>query len=133
MIKIKLEKKKVDNPICILSYDTLDSFESRFLRRVLMDSKKTKEDNEYIVPVKYIIPIINNLQKDRLEIDSASERSFLEFSDSFDEKYYYTFETTPKYMKKWREENCPDIFKIVINAELKKITKEVIFKRIKTS
>ena len=133
MINIKIEKKRVDNPICKIWYDELTTVEERFLKRVFMDSKREKGSNTYIVPIRYVVPIINNLCKDSINIHPDSMLSFMEFSDSFDEKYYYTFETTPKYMKKWREEGCPDIFKIVINTELKEITKEVIFKKIKMS
>ena len=56
--------------------------------------------------------------------------SFLEFSDDFDEKYFYIFQVNARYMKKWREERCPNIFKIEIDKETLEIKKEVIFKKI---
>ncbi len=130
MINIKIEKKRVDNPICKIWYNELTAVEERFLKRVFMDSKKEKDSNTYIVPIRYVSPIINNLCKESINIHPESILSFMEFSDSFDEKYYYTFETTPKYMKKWREEGCPEIFKITIEPNTKELIKEVAFKRI---
>jgi hypothetical protein len=33
-------------------------------------------------------------------------------------------------MKKWREEGCPNIFKIEINKETLEVKKEIVFKKI---
>ena len=33
-------------------------------------------------------------------------------------------------MKKWRQEECPDIFKVEIDSETLEFKKEVIFKKI---
>ena len=35
-----------------------------------------------------------------------------------------------KTLKKWREEGCPNIFKINIDLESKKITKEIAFQKL---
>ena len=40
------------------------------------------------------------------------------------------FQVNARYMKKWREERCPNIFKIEIDKETLEIKKEVIFKKI---
>ena len=58
---------------------------------------------------------MNNIDKENIKLDRYSKLSFLEFSDDFDEKYFYILEANAKYMKKWREEGCPNIFKIEIN------------------
>ena len=52
---------------------------------------------------------------------------FLEFYDEFEENYY-SINATLNYM--WREENCPNIFKIKIDRESLEIKKEVAFKKL---
>lgn len=130
MIRIKIDKNKQGEPIFKMSFKQLEKSEELFLRRALIDSKEISGSFKYEVPLRYFLPIFNNIDKDRIKIDRHSKLSYIEFSDKFDEKYYYTFQVTPKYMKKWREEDCPNIFKIEINAETKELSKEVIFKKI---
>lgn len=130
MIRIKIDKNKQGEPIFRMSFKELEKSEELFLRRALIDSKEISGSFKYEVPLRYFLPIFNNINKDRIKIDRHSKLSYIEFSDKFDEKYYYTFQVTPKYMKKWREEDCPNIFKIEINAETKELSKEVIFKKI---
>ena len=72
----------------------------------------------------------NENKKENLKIDRYSKNTFYEFSDRYDEKYYYSFEINAKYMKKWRQEECPDIFKVEIDSETLELKKEVIFKKI---
>lgn len=130
MIRIKIDKNKQGEPTFKMSFKELEKSEELFLRRALIDSKEISGNFKYEVPLRYFFPIFNNMNKDRIKIDRHSKLSYLEFSDKFDEKYYYTFQVTPKYMKRWREEDCPNIFKIEINAETKKLSKEVVFKKI---
>jgi hypothetical protein len=96
-----------------------------------MESKSLKEKAryDYEVPLRFFVPICNNVDKENLKLDKKTILSYLEFSDYYDQNYYTDTEATAKYMKKWREEGCPDIYKISIDEESHEITKEVIFKR----
>ena len=93
MIKIKIDKNKLNEPVFKLWFKELNEKEERFLKRL-------------------------------------SKLSFLNFSHYFDEKYFYIFQVNARYMKKLREERCPNIFKIEIDKETLEIKKEVIFKKI---
>lgn len=130
VIRIKIDKNKQGEPTFKMSFKSLEKNEETFLRRALIDSKEISGMFKYEVPLRYFVPIFNNINKEKIIIDKHSKLSYLEFSDKFDEKYYYTFQVTPKYMKKWREEDCPNIFKIEINVETKELSKEIIFKKI---
>ena len=130
MIKIKIDKNRSNEPIFKLGFKELDEKESRFLKRALIDGKEIKGTYKYEIPLKYFIPIIKNLDKKNIKIDRYSKLAYLEFSDDFDEKYFYIFQVNARYMKKWREERCPNIFKIEIDKETLEIKKEVIFKKI---
>ena len=108
MIKIKLEKNKSGKIIFKLKID--DSYKVNVLfKRALMESKiiKGKSTYDYEVPLRFFIPICNNIDKENLKLDKKSILSYLEFSDYYDENYYTEIEATAKYMKKWREEDCP--------------------------
>ncbi|MGL5766613.1 MAG: hypothetical protein ACRCX8_13335, partial [Sarcina sp.] len=62
--------------------------------------------------------------------DKKSLLSILEFSDEYEEKFYYTNKADSKYMKKWREEGCPTIFRITLDNEKIDINKEIAFERL---
>jgi hypothetical protein len=130
MIKIKLEKNKSGKIIFKLKIDDKDK-DNVLFKRALMESKSLKEKARYSyeVPLRFFIPICNNVEKENLKLDKKSILSYLEFSDYYDQNYYTDTEATAKYMKKWREEGCPDIYKISIDEESYEITKEVVFKR----
>lgn len=130
MIKIKIDKNKLNEPVFKLWFKELNEKEERFLKRVLIESKEIQGSYKYEIPIKFLLPIINNIGKENIKIDRHSKLSFLEFSDDFDEKYFYIFQVNARYMKKWREERCPNIFKIEIDKETLEIKKEVIFKKI---
>ena len=130
MIKIKIEKNRSNEPVFKIGTKNLMDKEERFLKRALIDGKEITGRYNYEIPLKYFVPIINNIGKDNIKLDKHSKVSYLEFSDSFDEKYYYTLEANAKYMKKWREEDCPNIFKIEINTDTLEISKEIVFKKI---
>lgn len=131
MIKIKLEKNRKAEPILKLGIKDKDLDSYKFLKRSLMDGKKLKGAYNYEVPLRYFIPIFNNIDKDNLVIDKKSILTYLEFSDDFDEKYYYTLVPDIKYMKSWRVENCPNIYRVSLNIENLTIEKEVAFKKVK--
>lgn len=131
MIKIKLQKSKNKEPILKLGIKDKDLDSYKFLKRSLMDGKKTKGIYNYEVPLRYFIPIFNNIDKENLIIDKNSILTYLEFSDDFDEKYYYTLILDVKYMKSWRMENCPNIYRISIKLDDLTIEKEVAFKKVK--
>lgn len=130
MIRVKIDKNKKGEPIFKLGYKSLDKKEGTFLRRALMEGKEISGMFKYEIPLRFFIPILNNLDKENIKIDRYSKLEYIEFSDYYDEKYFYTFDITPKYMKKWREEGCPNIFKIQIDKETLDIKKEIIFKKI---
>ena len=130
MIKIKLEKNKSGKIVFKLKID--DSYKGNVLfKRALMESKmlKGKLTYDYEVPLRFFIPICNNIDKENLKLDNKSILSYLEFSDCYDENYYTDVDATAKYMKKWREEGCPDIYRITIDQDSYDIKKEVAFKR----
>ena len=130
MINVKLEKNKSGKIIFKLKID--DKYKENVLfKRALMESKilKGKSKYDYEVPLRFFIPICNNIDKENLVLDKKSILSYLEFSDCYDENYYTEIEATAKYMKKWREEGCPDIYRITIDQDNYVIKKEVAFKR----
>ena len=130
MIKVKIEKNRLNEPIFKLGFKKLNDKEERFLKRELIEGKEISGTYKYEIPLKYFVPIMNNIDKENIKLDRYSKLSFLEFSDDFDEKYFYILEANAKYMKKWREEGCPNIFKIEINKDTLEIKKEIIFKKI---
>jgi len=130
MIKVKLEKNKSGKIIFKLKINDTDKGNVLF-RRLLMESKiiKGKSTYDYEVPLRFFIPICNNIDKENLKLDKKSILSYLEFSDYYDKNYYTDVDATAKYMKKWREEGCPDIYRITIDQDNYDIKKEVAFKR----
>ena len=130
MIKVKLQVDKSGKVIFKLKIDEKDR--SRILfKRALMEGKALKKGSRYNyeVPLRFFMPICSNVDKTELVIDSKSILSYLEFSDYYDENYYTEITANAKYMKKWREEGCPDIYKITIDPETFQISKEVVFKK----
>jgi len=130
MIKIKLEKNKSGKIVFKLKVN--DRYRQNVLfKRALMESKILKEKSEYDyqVPLRFFVPICNNIDKENLKLDKTSIVSYLEFSDCYDQNYYTDIDATAKYMKKWRDEGCPDIYRITINQDNYDIKKEVAFKK----
>lgn len=130
MIKIKIDKNKANEPVFKLNFKNLNEKESRLLKRALIEGKEIKGLYKYNIPLRYLLPIIKNLDKANIKIDKYSKLSYLEFSDDFDENYYYILEANAKFMRKWREEGCPNIFKVEIDRETLDVKKEIIFKKI---
>lgn len=130
MIKVKLKKNKSGKIIFELKIDDKDK-ENILFKRALMEAKILKEKSryDYEVPLRFLIPICNNVSKENFKLDKKSLLSYLEFSDYYDQNYYTDTEATAKYMRKWREEGCPDIYRITIDEESYEIKKEVAFKR----
>lgn len=130
MIKVKLEKNKSGKIIFKLKIDDTNK-ENVLFKRVLMESRvmKGKSTYDYEVPLRFFMPICNNIDKENLKLDKKSILSYLEFSDCYDENYYMDIDATAKYMKKWREEGCPDIYRITIDQDNYDIKKELAFKK----
>ena len=128
MIIIKLEKNKRNQIIFKVKF-TEDEENKVFLKRAIMESKKIKGNFDYQIPLRFFIPIVKNLNKEEIVLDKESLLCYLEFSDMYDQNYYNETQATPSYMKKWREEGCPEIYKVKINNENYNIEKEVIFKK----
>lgn len=130
MIAIKLEKNKRNEPIFKLRVTEEDLKDKSFLKRALMEGTSLKGEYNYKVPIRFFLPIINKLDTKEYEIHKDSLDFFLEFSDDYDEKYYYRTEADARYMKRWREEGCPNIYKTIIDINNKKTYKEIAFKRL---
>ncbi|AYE33040.1 hypothetical protein [Clostridium septicum] len=128
MIRIKIDKNKKEQPIFKIYIKDIEGY--KFLKRSLIEGKKISGKYNYEIPLRFFVPIFNNINKNEINLDSNSKLEFLEFWDEFEEKYYSTLEATPKFMKLWREEGCPDIFKVKINRETLELKKEVVFKKI---
>ena len=130
MIKVKIEKNRLNEPIFKLGFKKLNDKEERFLKRALLEGKAIRGRYNYEVPIRFFEPIFKNLKLEEINLDKKSIVKYFEFSDEYDERYYYKTEVNAKYMKKWREEGCPNIFKIEINKDTLEIKKEIIFKKI---
>ncbi|MVX62752.1 hypothetical protein GKZ28_03435 [Clostridium chromiireducens] len=130
MIRAKLEKNKSGKIIFKLKVDEA-SKDNILFKRALMESKfiKGKSRYEYEVPLRFFVPIYNNVDKEKFSLDKKSIISYLEFSDHYDQNYYTDIDATAKYMKKWREEGCPEIYRITIDIENHEVKKEVVFKK----
>ena len=130
MIKIKLEMNKSHKIIFKVKLDEKDRG-NLFFRRAIMEGKQLKEGSRYNyeIPLRFFIPIFSNIDKNELMVDKKSILSYLEFSDCYDENYYTEVIANARYMKKWREEGCPDIYKITIDPETFNISKEVVFRK----
>lgn len=128
LIIIKLEKNK-RNKIIFKAKFTNNEENNMFLKRAIMEGKKVKGDYNYQIPLRFFVPIVRNLNKKEFELDKTSLLCYLEFSDIYDQNYYNETQATPGYMKKWREEGCPEIYKIKINYENYDIEKEVVFRK----
>lgn len=130
MIRIRLDKNRIGEPVFKIGIPK-EELNNRILKRAIMEGKSLKGIYNYKIPMRYFIPIFNNLGIDNIIFDTRSLDSYLEFADECEENFYYAIEATPKYMRKWREENCPNIFKIEINKESMVSTKRIAFKKIK--
>ncbi|WP_317310281.1 hypothetical protein [Clostridium thermobutyricum] len=133
MIKIKIDKNSLNEPIFKLSINKEDILNNRFIKRVIYEGKTKRGMYNYEIPMKFFYPLLNNLKKDDVYIETRSNLSFLEFTDDFEEEFHYSIEATPKYMRKWREFNCPNIYKIELDKETLKLNKRVAFKKIEVA
>lgn len=131
MINIKLEEDKKGNVILKANVDEIHK-ENRIIKRALFESRVLKNSKEfkYIIPMKYFWPILSNVEKDIIKISDESKIEVLEFSDEYEESYYYSFKATVQYMKKWREEGCPPISRIKIELDNLELEKKVVFERL---
>ncbi len=130
MIKIRIDKNGLGEPIFKLGIKEEYIHKNRLLYRAILSGKKIRGIYNYKIPMKYFLKIYNNLDKSNIELDTRSILSYLEFADEIEENYYYSVIATPKYMKKWREEACQNIYKITIDKESKNLTKSIAFKKI---
>ena len=134
MIKVKLEKSKKGNIVFKLKIKE-DEINNILFKRAIIESKiiKGRRGYNYEVPLRFLVPICKNIDKSQLELDKKSLLSYLEFSDYYDENYYTDIEASASYMKRWRNEGCPDIYKIKIDENTYEITKEIVFKKPRVS
>ena len=130
MIKIRIDKNGRGEPIFKIKLNEETIKDNRLLYRGVLSGKRISGLYNFEIPMKYFLPIYNNLNKDEVILYTRSIYSYLEFSDEIEEKFYYSITATPKYMKLWREENCQNIYKITINKETKELEKRIAFKKI---
>lgn len=125
MINIRTDIDNKNNVNIKISFHK-DLLDNRILKRCLFEGNKIKDKRyTYKLPGKFLLTLVNNLEN--VNLHKGNIESFLEFSDEYDEKYFYAKTADSKYMKKWREVGCPKIYKITIDREKNLILKEVIF------
>ncbi|AIY79764.1 hypothetical protein FDC58_18365 [Clostridium botulinum] len=128
MVVVKLEKNKKRQIIFKIKFT--DGEENKlFFKRAIIEGKKIKGDFDYQVPLRFFIPIVKNINKKDILLDKDSLLYYLEFSDMYDQNYYNETQATPNYMKKWREEGCPEIYKVTLDKDNCNIEKEIIFNK----
>lgn len=130
MINIKIQISEKQKPIFKMNIGDSYIKKSCFFKRLVIECKHIKGSYNYEVPLRYLVPVINNISKDILKIDKYSELEFLEFFDEYEDKYYASLMATSKFMKLWRKEKCPDIFKVKIDLSTLTISKEIVFRKI---
>lgn len=128
MIRIKIEEKRNSNFVFKIAIMNNDISNDKLLKRLLIEGKKIRGEYTYEIPLRFLLPILNNYKKDNIEIDKDSIVEFFQFSDLYDEKYYYTTKVSDKYMRLWISEQCPNIYKISINRESKEVNYRIAFK-----
>lgn len=130
MIKVKVKSNKKNLKYFLLSVSEKDKEKYPFMNRVLIESREVKGRYKYEVPLRFFMPVINNVNKDDMCIDKCSIESYLEFADEEEGEFFYAEVATAKYMRIWREQSCPYIYKIKIDSENNTVTKIVAFKKI---
>lgn len=127
MVRIKLQLDKKNNVKFKLKISNEDA-QNVFLKRALLEGRELKSDRffNYEIPIRFLKPVITVLSKENIVLDKRSIVSFIQFSDIYDERYYYDSSINPKFLKLWRENNCPDIYKIEINKDTLDIESKII-------
>lgn len=128
MIKIKLQKDKNKDVIFKMKVTEEELILNKGIKRAIMDSKKINGLYNYEIPLRYFIPITKTIKKN-FTIDKNSVLEYLEFFDEYDDFHYYSIKANAEFMKKWRKENCPNIFKVSIDKDTLDIKKELVFKK----
>ncbi|MDZ5010860.1 hypothetical protein GNF77_18575, partial [Clostridium perfringens] len=98
MIKFKIQKGKNEEPIFKIRIKDKELVNYPFLKRAIIEAKEIKGRYNYQVPLRYFVPLVNNINKESLCIDKDSKLEFFEFWDDFEEKYYASLTATPKFM-----------------------------------
>lgn len=130
MFKIKLDQDKVGRPIFRLKVDEEKIKENRLIWRASLEGRKVSKEYNYIIPIRFFVPLLKNLNKEEFEIDEDSIESYLEFADEFDGKFHYATSASARYMRNWRELGCPNIYKIELNIKEKSIKTKIAFKKL---
>ena len=132
MIRLKLEREKKNGIILKVGIVNKEEVNNPIIRRVLFEGQEIKGGRKYnyIIPLKFLIPIVNNINNEEVVIEKSSLLSYIEYSDEYDEHYYYIQEVTPSYMKNWRKCGCPKIYKVTLDVNKNSVNKEVIFNKI---
>jgi hypothetical protein len=100
-----------------------------FIKRLILEGKK-KDKNKYVLPLKYLYPLFKNSKNSDVELEMSSIKEFLEFSDEYEEIYYYKEKADAIYMRLWRENNCPYIYKYTLDVSNNQISKQICFQKL---
>lgn len=130
MLKMKLECNARGNAKLKMNFG---GEENLMLKRYrMMASKNMSQDKEEfpcVLPLRFFTPLVKNIQKERFEFHKDSIDSFLEFSDEYDDKYFHALKATASYMRKWREEGCPALYRVDIDKVSKEVSVSKILER----
>ena len=131
MININLQCDKRGNILFKANVDETHK-DNIIIKRCLFESKIVKSNKKfpYIIPMKFLLPILNNFNKDLIIFEKGGLNEFLEFADEYDENFYYIYKANSTYMNKWINEGCPKIYKVIINIEDLSVSKNVAFERL---
>lgn len=131
MMKFKIEST-ANGELKFRANISEDMKDNIIIKRALFESKIIKSNPKYpyLIPIKYFFPITRNLKSENLKFDEESIDIFFEFSDEYEERFFYAAKATARYLKKWREEGCPKIYKIKIDKESGEIKKDFSFERL---
>lgn len=127
-MKLKVEKNKRGNLFLELTVE--EEEKDTFVTRVILEGKKIS-DNRYFIPLKYLYPLFKNIRSGKVILDPSSILEFLEFSDDYEENYYYKEKADASYMKLWRENSCPVIYKYTIDYVDNNVNKQICFQKVK--
>lgn len=126
-MKLKVNKNK--RGLLFLELYIKEEEKDTFIKRLILEGKK-KDKNKYLLPLKYLYPLFKNSKNSDVELEMSSIKEFLEFSDEYEENYYYKEKADAIYMRLWRENNCPYIYKYTLDLSNNQISKQICFQKL---
>lgn len=126
-MKLKVNKNK--RGLLFLELYIKEEEKDPFIKRLILEGKRL-DNNKYSLPLKYLYPLFKNSKDSDIKLETSSIREFLEFSDDYEENYYYKEKADANYMKLWRENSCPYIYKYTIDISNNQIYKQICFQKL---